>query len=158
MGHDHHGHGSNGHGGAPTSHDYALAHTIQPIELVKHNPNVFWVNPWHYGESLEILGGFKFGLFTVAGASLSVAYFNAQNKHIPTSFYKKNFHVWGRLIFGAFIGGAIGFLKFGDRQRLHNAYTADRLFRRYKESRDLSANNLEALRGHKADHSFYRWA
>ena len=94
--------------------DHALTLTIQPIELVKHNPNIFWVNPWNYGDAYEVLGGHKFGISLLAGAGFAVSYFNAQNSHIPTSFYKKNFHVWGRIIFGAIVGGAIGFSKFGD--------------------------------------------
>jgi hypothetical protein len=35
---------------------------------------------------------------------------------------------------GLLAGTAVGYLKFGDRQRLHNAWVAERLKRRYPES------------------------
>jgi hypothetical protein len=42
MGHDeHHGH-EGGHSGPPTKGDLTLVYKIQPIDLVKHNPNIFW--------------------------------------------------------------------------------------------------------------------
>ena len=99
-----------------------------------------------------------FALSGFAGASFAVGYFNAVNKLNPKSFYQKNLHVWGRVIFGFAIGGWLGYQRFGDRQRLHNAYTADRLYRRYPDCKSLSAGNLESLRGEKANHEFYRWA
>ena len=147
MGHDeHHGH-EGGHSGPPTNGDLTLVYKIQPIDLVKHNPNIFWLSPFSVCSTYDIVGGHKTAFLTVAGASIAVKYYNNQTAHLASHFYKRNMHVWGRVLFGGFIGLSIGYLKFGDRQRVHNAYTADRLFRRYKESRKLTANNLEALRG-----------
>ena len=37
---------------------------------------------------------------------------------------------FARFMFGSAIGGGFGYLKFGDRQKLHNAYDAERLRRR----------------------------
>jgi len=60
----------------------------------------------------------------------------------PYNFYH-NLHMgFWRFMFGASIGGGIGYLKFGDRQRLHNAWVAERLRRRYPESMGLTATDL----------------
>ena len=57
--------------------DKALSFTIQPIEMVKHNPNVFWHNPKHLAGTYEILGGHGFGICAATGAVIAQAYFHA---------------------------------------------------------------------------------
>ena len=141
-----------------SNQDFELTRKIQPIDLVKHNPNLFWYNPKKVAPLVDTLGGAGFLFSSAGGAMLAVSYFNQQNKNVPKSYYQKIYHVWGRIIFGAALGGWIGYMRFGDRQRLHNLYTADRLFRRYKESKDLNATNLSELQGTKPNHEFYRWA
>ena len=138
--------------------DHQLPHYIQPIDLVKHNPTTFWHNWKHFGESYEILGGNRWGLTTFGGAAFAVAYFNARNSNLPTTYYKKIGHVWGRIIFGGFLGAAFGYWKFADRQRIHNAYTADRLYRRYPECKSITTTGLSELRGKTPHQEYYRWA
>ncbi len=48
-------------------------------------------------------------------------------------------------------------MKFGDRQKLHNAWVAERLRRRYPASKSLTAHDLWQFKGIKATHDFYRW-
>ena len=58
---------------------------------------------------------------------------------------------------GFAVGSFIGYMKFGDRQRLHNAWVAERLKRRYPECVNLDAHDLWKLKGIKPRHEFYRW-
>lgn len=62
-----------------------------------------------------------------------------------------------RIAFGFFIGSAVGYMKFGDRQRLHNAWVAERLRRRYPESLNLEHKDLWKFKGIKPNFEFYRW-
>ena len=48
----------------------------------------------------------------------------------------------GRFAFGAMLGLTFGYLKWGDRQKLGNAYVAERLRRRYPESMGLNTADL----------------
>jgi hypothetical protein len=73
------------------------------------------------------------------------------------SFYANLFLTFSRVALGAVVGGWIGYMKFGDRQRLHNAWVSERLRRRYPESIGLEAHDLWKLKGVKAGHQFYRW-
>ena len=138
--------------------DCDLKYKIQPIELVKHNPNLFWTNPLKFGSFYDILGGNKFGVCALTGMGLATGYFNASKTFVKVSFYQRIFNVWGRVLFGGLIGGYIGYQKFGDKQRMHNLYTADRLYRRYPDSKNITATNIEQHRGQKAPQEYYRWA
>jgi len=64
---------------------------------------------------------------------------------------------WSRVLLGAAIGGWAGYMRFGDRQRLHNAWVAERLRRRYPETLSLDETNLWRFKGIKANHTFYKW-
>merc|ERR1719313_698573 len=64
---------------------------------------------------------------------------------------------FARFMFGGALGGAFGYLKFGDRQKLHNAWVAERLRRRYPEPKALHASDLYQYKGVQATHEFYRW-
>jgi hypothetical protein len=59
---------------------------------------------------------------------------------------------FSRLFLGGVVGGFVGFLRFGDRQRLHNAWVAERLRRRYPESMTLDKHDLWRFKGIKASH------
>ena len=65
--------------------------------------------------------------------------------------------MWGRAIMGGVLGLAVGYMQFGDRQKLHNAWVAERLRRRYPESMSLVEKDLWQLKQVKAEHSFYKW-
>ena len=60
---------------------------------------------------------------------------------------------------GFVLGAAVGFHKFGDRQKLHNAWVAERLRRRYPESMNLvvASGDLWKFKGVHAPHEFYKW-
>merc|ERR1712010_213666 len=82
-------------------------------------------------------------------------FWSAQNMY--TIFYTNNLRVTGRLAIGLTLGLALGYSRFGDRQRLHNAYVAERLRRRYPESMNLHHTDLWRLKGVAAPHEFYQW-
>lgn len=48
---------------------------IREIDLIKHNPKLFAAYPYDLGNTLEILGGFKFALCAVGGAAFSYWYY-----------------------------------------------------------------------------------
>ena len=62
-----------------------------------------------------------------------------------------------RVVLGLTVGSWVGYMKFGDRQRLHNAWVAERLMRRYPEAKDLNAKDMWKLKGVRAAHDFYKW-
>ena len=104
---------------------------------------------------LAVSGGVPTAVCGVLGASASYGYYLAGTP--SRNFFTNNMRVAGRLMFGLSLGLAFGYNKFGDRQRLHNAYLAERLRRRYPESMDLHQNDLWKLKGVTAPHEFYQW-
>ena len=98
-------------------------------------------------------------LFGVLGASVSTAYYSGFASTQATNFYAHSLRTMMRFKFGLLVGIAVGYNRFGDRQRMHNAYVAERLRRRYPESMNLSthADELWKLKGVTAPHDFYRW-
>jgi len=110
---------------------------IREIDLVKYNPNMFHVGIFDVSKGLNILGGASWLLSTAAGGLFGYWYFTMKLKHNPTTFYTGILLTASRVALGATVGGAIGYMKFGDRQRIHNAWVAERLRRRYPEALDL---------------------
>ena len=103
----------------------------------------------------NILGGAPSMLMSAAGAGAALAYYQASGA--SRNFYTNNFRASGRLFMGATLGLALGYKFFGDRQRLHNAYLAERLRRRYPDSIALNQTDLWKLKGIMAPHEFYQW-
>ena len=135
--------------------DEEMQGKIQRIDLIKYNPNFFHLDPFNFENISTIIGGAPtFALGTV-GAVFSYAYYAGQAR--PYNFYANNFRAFGRLSFGMVLGLGLGYKFFGDRQRLHNAYVAERLRRRYPESMGLNTKDLWQYKGIKAPHPFYRW-
>jgi len=64
---------------------------------------------------------------------------------------------FSRIFLGAVIGGAVGYLRFGDRQKLHNAWVAERLRRRYPDSLNIDTHDIWRFKGVKPSHHFYKW-
>jgi hypothetical protein len=62
-----------------------------------------------------------------------------------------------RIVLGAVFGAWAGYMRFGDRQKLHNAWVAERLRRRYPESKDLHPTDLWKFKGVNPHHHFYKW-
>ena len=130
---------------------------IRSIELVKHNPQAFYLNFWDLNNHFAIVGGLKtLSLAAVAGL-VSLTYFKAGLATRPANFYVGLHQGFLRFLFGASLGGAAGYLKFGDRQRLHNAWVAERLRRRYPESMGLTTSDLWQFKGVPATQEYYRW-
>lgn len=109
------------------------------------------------GAGLQILGGASWLASAGVGGFFGYWYYGQKLKHNPATFYVRIILGFSRIFLGATIGGTVGYLKFGDRQKLHNAWVAERLRRRYPESLDLDTTDLWRLKGIKADFPFYRW-
>ena len=137
--------------------DCQMLDKIQRIETIKHMPNHWHLDFFNAQNMWTILGGYGTAAFTAAGVGISVMYFNAGQVHAPRNFYAYNTRLWGRVIVGAMFGLAAGYQQFGDRQKLHNAWVAERLRRRYPDCMSLKEKDLWQLKGVKAEHSFYRW-
>ena len=105
----------------------------------------------------EILGGFKTQMLGITGGVISVQYFLGQRATMPYNYYVNIHQGMGRFAFGAILGLGFGYLKWGDRQRLGNAYVAERLRRRYPESMQLHTTDLWQFKGVTASHSYYNW-
>ena len=110
---------------------------------MKHNPQFFWLNFWDFNNHFEIVGGARTLGVALIGASLSYSLFSRRYTSLGgANAYHILHQGFGRVLFGGAIGGAFGYVKFGDRQRLHNAWIAERLRRRYPESKTLSQGDL----------------
>mmetsp|Transcript_22005 Transcript_22005/g.24445 ORF Transcript_22005/g.24445 Transcript_22005/m.24445 type:complete len:146 (+) Transcript_22005:13-450(+) len=138
--------------------DEDLPSKIRPIQLVMHNPNIFWVSPFNTPKAIEVVGGAGTVLSAGLGAGVAVTYYRFGQASIPATFYANVFKTWGRVVFGLAIGGYIGYLRFGDRQKLHNAYTSYRLRRRYGDSaRNITETDIWQYKGKKCNHAAYEW-
>ena len=128
---------------------------IQLVDLVKFNPNHFYLDFWAPANMYAIAGGMPSMVMSATGALGALAYFKAAGGN--KNFYANNYLMAGRLIMGATLGMALGYKFFGDRQRLHNAWLSERLRRRYPECMDLHQTDLWKLKGVTAPHEFYQW-
>ena len=136
--------------------DEEMQAKIQSIETIKYNPNMFHLSPTDPQAIYTVLGGAP-SMACGAGAGLiSVAYYQAQARSY--NMYSNMMRIQARFVFGAALGLAFGYAKFGDRQRLHNAYIAERIRARYPESMNLNEHDLWRFKDVKAPHAFYRWA
>ena len=135
--------------------DEEMRGKIQRAELVKFNPQNFHLEFFDSGNMYQILGGAPTLVLGALGAVSSLAYYQAAGAH--PNFYSNNMRVTGRLAFGLTLGLALGYQQFGDRQRLHNAYVAERLRRRYPETMQLHETDLWRFKGIPAPHEMYQW-
>ena len=134
-----------------------MLHKIQRIETIKHMPNHWHMEPFNGNNIMTILGGVPAFGFALIGAGITYGYYLNQAAHMTRNFYAHNTRSAGRLAFGAILGLGVGYLQFGDRQRLHNAWVAERLRRRYPESMELHAHDMWTLKNVHAPHEFYKW-
>ena len=137
--------------------DATLSHRIREIELIKHNPQLFYVNPFDLNNIYEIAGGAKTCAFAVVAGGLSLSYFLGSRRSQAYNFYINMHQGFYRTVTGGLVGAAFGYNKFGDRQRLHNAYVAERLRRRYPESKMLNVTDLWQYKNVHASQDYYRW-
>lgn len=133
-----HGHGhSHGNEHNMKETDAEMLHKIQRIETIKHSPNHWHMEFFSAANMHQILGGNAAFAYAAAGAAMAYGYYLNRAAHMPYNFYSHNMRGFSRIAFGGAIGLFAGYLQFGDRQRLHNAWVAERLRRRYPESMDL---------------------
>ena len=137
--------------------DEEIRSKIRHIELIKHNPTAFHLFPYNVGNIWNILGGLKWTLCAGAGGYFGWQYYCFKLSYQPATYYAKIIVGFSRIALGLTVGGWIGYMKFGDRQKLHNAWVAERLMRRYPEAQDLSIKDLWKLKGVTAGHEFYKW-
>jgi hypothetical protein len=156
-GHGHSDHHTQGNPNNIQETDSEITSKIRPIELIKHNPNLFHLWIYNPANVLQVLGGAGYAACAASGALFGYFYYSLKLKHTHPTFYTRIFLTASRVALGFFVGSAIGYNKFGDRQRLHNAWVAERLRRRYPESLELEAHDLWKLKGIKASQEFYRW-
>ena len=135
--------------------DEAMLSKIQRIDLIKFNPNHFHMQFWSVKNWFDVIGGAPTACLGAVGAVSSLGYYQAAGTH--RNFFTNNMRASSRLFVGLTLGLALGYTKFGDRQRLHNAYIAERLRRRYPEAMDLHHHDLWKLKGVAATHEFYQW-
>ena len=130
---------------------------IQRIEMIKHMPNHWHMTFWNMRNMWTVLGDMGTAAYAAVGTSIAVLYFKNGAAHVTPNFYAYNLRLWGRIAMGMTFGIAAGYMQFGDRQRLHNAWVAERLRRRYPDCMSLKTGDLWQLKGVKADHSYYKW-
>jgi hypothetical protein len=134
-----------------------MLYKIQKIETIKHCPNHWHMDFFSATNMYAIVGGHASAAYAGIGAAISYSYYLNRAANMPYNFYAHNMRSAGRLMFGGVIGLFAGYLQFGDRQRLHNAWVAERLRRRYPESMTLEQTDLWKFKGVKASHEYYAW-
>lgn len=155
-GHDDHHHvHTNPH--AIQESDEQMPLKIREIDLIKHNPNMFHVSLFDVGQAYSILGGASWLASTATGGLFGYWYYSQKLRHTPATFYTRILLTFSRVALGSLVGGWVGYMKFGDRQRLHNAWVAERLRRRYPEALDLDQTDLWKFKGVRPHHHFYKW-
>ena len=130
---------------------------IRHIELIKHHPQAFHMWPYDLGNIWTILGGAKGAICSAGGAYLGWYYYSLKLAYQPPTYYAKLMIGMSRVVLGLVLGSWVGYMKFGDRQKLHNAWVSERLMRRYPEARDLHVKDLWKMKGVRASHDFYKW-
>ncbi len=109
------------------------------------------------GSAFTILGGASWLASATAGGLFGYWYYMQKLRHSPATFYPKIMLTFSRVVLGTAVGGWVGYMKFGDRQRLHNAWVAERLRRRYPEALEIKEHDLWRFKGVKAAQQFYKW-
>ena len=137
--------------------DATLSAKIRSIELIKHNPQMFYLSFFDVNNHWDVAGGAKTFAFALVGGLIGYSYFMNGQRGKPFNYYVQLHMGFARFMFGSAIGGGFGYLKFGDRQKLHNAYVAERLRRRYPESKSLATADLWQFKGVPASQEYYRW-
>ena len=129
---------------------------VQTIETIKHCPNTFHLEFFNFQNMYMILGGMNTMVMGGFGGLISYSYYQAL---APKNFYHATQFGMHRVALGFLLGTAVGFHKFGDRQKLQNAWVAERLRRRYPDSMKLSVpqGDLWMFKGVHAPHDFYKW-
>ena len=89
--------------------DEDIVSKIRPIELIKHNPQAFHLEPFCLCNLYNMSGGLSTIAFSIAGGVIATSYFVNQMAYRPYNFYTLVHQGFGRFVFGSIIGGAWGF-------------------------------------------------
>ena len=157
MGGHGHGHAAHGNHNNIKETDEEMLYKIQRIDTIKHMPNHWHLDFFDPNNHFAILGGTPAFGYGVIGGAFSLMYYNNQAAHQTLHYYQHQIKQFGRFGLGFTLGLFCGYLQFGDRQRLNNAWVAERLRRRYPASMSLHATDLWTLKGVKCDQEYYRW-
>ena len=152
-----HGHHDEGNLHNMQESDSDIVKKIRPIELIKHNPNLFHLEPLQPDTWWTVLGGTKWAATATTGTCFGYWYYNRKLALNPATYYVKLMLRFSRMSLGFAVGSFIGYLRYGDRQHLHNAWVAERLRRRYAESKELETHDLWKFKGERAKQEYYRW-
>ena len=98
--------------------DAEMPYKVRDIELIKQNPNLFHMWIYSPADLLEIAGGPGFLATAALGGLLGFGYISRKLAHNPAHFYSKSMQIYSRCFLGAIVGSWVGYMKFGDRQRL----------------------------------------
>ena len=131
---------------------------IQRTETIKHMPNHWHMEFFDVNNMYKIVGGAPTVAYGVIGAAFSQIYYMNAYAHMSPHFYVNNLRTYWRLSLGMSVGLWIGYMQFGDRQRLHNAWVAERLRKRYPECMELHNTDMWRFKNVKAPQEYYRWA
>jgi hypothetical protein len=155
------GHGDTAHGNENNMKESGedMISKIQRIETIKHCPNAWHMEYFSATNWWNISGGAPTVAFGVIGSLVSYSYYLGKAAHKPYNFHAHNMHSFARLFLGMSMGLAVGYSQFGDRQRLHNAWVAERLRRRYPAGMTLevAADDLWKFKNVRAEHEYYQW-
>ena len=157
MGGHGHGHAAHGNHNNIKETDEEMLHKIQRIETIKHMPNHWHMEFFDTNNISTIVGGAPAYGYGFLGGAFSLMYYQNQVAHQARHFYLHTLRQTSRFSFGFVLGLWAGYMQFGDRQRLNNAWVAERLRRRYPESLSLHATDLWTLKNVKTTQEFYRW-
>lgn len=136
--------------------DEEMQGQIQTIETIKYNPQMFHVDIKDPSQVIPVIGGTPTIACTAVGGLLGYGYYAVQSR--SWNMYSHVRRVQNRVFLGMMLGAAFGYQKFGDRQRVHNGFVAERLRSRYPESMNLHETDLWRFKGVTAPHDFYKWA
>lgn len=136
--------------------DEEMKGVIQRISTIKHAPMHFWISPFDLSTWASIAGPRAFLLGTL-GAIAAVFHHGSYAIHNKISAPHFRYGLFWRMGLCFTVGFGYGFHQWGDLQRLHNAYVAERLMRRYPESEALKFEGLASVEGKEPKHLFYKW-
>ena len=118
---------------------------------------MFHVDVFNLSNQYELLGGAKTCALGLTMGCLSLAYFMGGRAAKGYHFYVDTHNGAFRFALGTVLGLGLGYNKWGDRQKVHNAYVAEKLRRRYPTAMNLGTHDLWQFKGVAASHSFYQW-
>ena len=102
----------------PAAHtDDEMVKQTQRIEAIKHPPNRFHLEFFDANNMYNIVGGAPAFAFAAVGATITYGYYAGFAATGHLNFCAHNMRVASRLVMGFSLGMAVGYQRFGDRQK-----------------------------------------